>query len=123
MPIYEYRCESCHRPFSLFVRGFSFPVEPRCAACGSQEVTRQISRFAVVRSEESRLDAMEDASWVRDVDEDDPRSVGRWARRMGQEMGEDMGQDFGEMMEQMEAGEMPPELAGEDEGEASWDEE
>ena len=41
------------------------------------------------------------------LDENDPKSMARWARRMGQELGEDMGDDFNEMVEQMEAGEMP----------------
>jgi len=46
---------------------------------------------------------------LADVDESDPRSMARWARRMRDEMGEEMGPDFDEAIEQMEAGELPDE--------------
>jgi hypothetical protein len=41
------------------------------------------------------------------VDENDPRSVARWARRMSSEMGEDAGPEFNEMVDRLEAGESP----------------
>jgi hypothetical protein len=66
----------------------------------------------VLRSEESRLESLADPAAFGDVDESDPRSVARWARRMGGELGEDLGGDFDEMVERMEAGEMPEEAQG-----------
>lgn len=71
-----------------------------------------MSRFAVLKSEESRLEEMSDPSNFGDIDEEDPKSIARWAKRMGEEMGEDLGDDFDEMVEQLEAGEMPDEAAG-----------
>ena len=117
MPIYEYRCGACRRRSSLFYQTFSAAesAEPRCEHCGSADVTRLISRVAVMKSEESRLDDLADPSALGDVDEDDPRSVARWARRMGEQMGEDLGDDFDEMVDQMEAGEMPDDDGGEGE--------
>lgn len=105
MPIYEYRCAACSRRTSMLVRSFAAEAIS-CPTCGSKELRKLVSRFAVVRSEESRLDAMADPANFAGVDEQDPRSVARWARRMGKEMGEDAGPEFDQMVEQMESGEM-----------------
>jgi len=112
MPIYEYRCQSCRRKVTLFVRGFDTP-SATCTFCGGSDLVRLISTFAVVKSEESRLAELGDPDNLGDLDESDPRSMARWARKMSQEMGEDMGPEFDEMVERMEAGEIPDELAGE----------
>ena len=55
---------------------------------------------------------MSDPSAFGDIDENDPRSMARWARKMGDSMGEDMGDDFNEMIDRMEAGEMPDDEGG-----------
>lgn len=116
MPIYEYRCRRCRRVSSVLVRSFSAPVEPVCGHCGGTELDRMLSRFAWHRSEEDRLEQMADPDRFGGFDENDPRSIARWARRMGDEMGEDLGPEFDEAVEQMEAGEIPDELAGEGPG-------
>ena len=109
MPIYDYRCSSCRRRASLYYQTFSSAAaaEPVCPHCGSKELQRLVSRVAVLKSEESRLDDLSDPSSFGDLDENDPRSMARWARRMGEELGEDLGDEFNEMVDQMEAGEMP----------------
>ena len=45
MPIYEYRCEDCEKPFEKLVRAFREEVS--CPACGSGEVERLLSTFAL----------------------------------------------------------------------------
>jgi hypothetical protein len=59
-----------------------------------------MSRFTRVRSEDDRLDALADPSALGGLDENDPKSVAQWAKKMGKEMGEDLGEDFDEVMEQ-----------------------
>jgi hypothetical protein len=59
-----------------------------------------MSRFARIRSEDDRLDSLADPSSFGDLDENDPKSVARWAKKMGKELGEDMGEDFDQMMEE-----------------------
>jgi hypothetical protein len=59
-----------------------------------------MSRFARLRSEDDRLDALADPSSFGDLDESDPKSVARWAKKMGKEMGEDLGEDFDQVMEE-----------------------
>lgn len=100
MPIYEYTCDSCGKRVSLLIRNIHHPAAPVCPRCGGQELTRLLSRFAVVKSEESRLERMADPGNFGDLDENDPKSVARWAKRMGKEMGEDVGEDFDQMMEE-----------------------
>jgi len=121
MPIYEYKCANCGRISSVLTRTYGAPDQLVCSKCGKPDLRRLVSRFAVVRSEESRLEAMADPSAFADVDENDPRSVARWAKRMGREMGEDLGEEFDEMVERMEAGEMPDDLGPDEEAQDQLD--
>jgi len=112
MPIYEYRCSQCQRRVSIWWRTFSEAEtgKPRCPHCGTEELTRLVSRVRMVRSEESRLDDLSDPSQFGDVDENDPRSVGRWMRRMGSEMGEELGPEFDEVVDRLESGQSPEDI-------------
>ena len=114
MPIYDYRCGACRRRSSHLYQTYAAAesAQPRCEHCGSDDLTRMVSRVAVMKSEESRLEDLADPSALGGVDEDDPRSVARWARKMGEQMGDDVGDDFKEMVDQMEAGEMPDDGEG-----------
>ena len=70
----------------------------------------------------ARLQAfLEGISLVTDLDENDPRSMARWARKMGDSLGEDMGDDFNEMIDRMEAGEMPDDDGGDFGGGGEFD--
>jgi putative FmdB family regulatory protein len=100
MPIYEYQCDGCKRRVSLLVMRVSDPTPPRCPRCGSAQLTRLMSRFATIRSEEDRLDSLADPSTMGDLDEDDPKSVARFMKKMGGELGEDMGEDWDEAVEE-----------------------
>ncbi len=117
MPIYEYRCRDCRRRSQILTLRVSEKVDEVCQHCGSRKLDRLMSRFAMPRSEESRLDSLADPSSFGDVDENDPRSVARWMRRMGREMGEEMGgEDFDEMVDSIESGEGDPGEGGDDVG-------
>jgi putative FmdB family regulatory protein len=48
MPIYEYTCDSCNAPLSVFVRSMNSELNPKCEKCGSTSLTRAISGFAVL---------------------------------------------------------------------------
>jgi putative FmdB family regulatory protein len=99
MPIYEYRCEECGSPSTFLVlkqEGFA----PVCKKCGNQRLTRLISRVAFLRSDEARMERLADPSRLGDINEQDPRSMARWMKRMSKELGEDMGGDFDPMVEQ-----------------------
>jgi len=65
---------------------------------------------AVVRSEESHLEDLADPSSLAGLDENDPKSIARWMRKMSKEMGEDLGPEFDEVVGRLEAGESPEEI-------------
>lgn len=46
MPIYEFDCHECGKPFESLVMGFSTD-NVRCPECNSQDVKKKISSFAV----------------------------------------------------------------------------
>ncbi len=109
MPIYEYRCGGCRRRVSLFVRGFVDPPCKACPECGSVELSRLVSRVAVLKSNESQLEDLSDPSAWDGIDENDPKGMADMMRRMGDSMGEDMGPEFGEMVDRMESGDISDE--------------
>ncbi len=121
MPIYEYICQQCQGRFQKLVSGFATPAGLQCPRCASADVRKAISRFAIAQSEESRLDALADPSTFSGLDENDPASVGRWAKKMGRQMGDELGEDWeslvDEMMEEEQGGDPSP-AAGNDLG---WD--
>ena len=100
MPIYEYHCQDCRRRVSIFVRSISNPGKPTCPRCNGPHLERLMSRFARIRSEDDRLDSLADPSSLGDLDENDPASVARWAKKMWKELGDDLGEDFDQMMEE-----------------------
>ncbi len=113
MPIYEYRCQACGKRTSVFLRSMSAQTDPRCEHCGSGQLSRLISRVAVGRSSTGSLDGFDERMFAG-VDENDPRSMARFARRMRDEMGEDLGPDFDQAVEQMEEGNLPDDDDGDD---------
>ena len=102
MPIYEYRCAGCGAKATVLTLRVSEEVSPTCPRCGGTELSRLMSRFAMPRSDDDRLDALTDDA--AGLDDDNPRAVARWMRSMGKELGEDSGEDFDEMVDDLERG-------------------
>lgn len=121
MPYYNYRCRDCGRKATLFFKSYAAydEAEPTCPRCNSADLVEIIGRIAVAKSEDARLDSLADPSALGDLDENDPKSLGRWMRTMSREMGEDLGPEFDEVIGRLESGEDPesieksmPELDG-----------
>ena len=104
MPIYEFECLDCHRKTTVLVMSRARVTEVRCKRCGSANLEKLYSRFATPKSEESRLESMADPSALGGLDENDPRSVAQWMKKMGREMGEDLGEDFDQAIDEEMAG-------------------
>ena len=100
MPIYEYRCRDCGRKSVFITLSVNSPFDLKCKTCGGGNLVKLISRIAVSRSEESRLENLADPSKLAGLDENDPKSVARWMKRMGKEMGEEAGEDFDQSIEE-----------------------
>ena len=102
MPIYEYGCPGCRRKHSIFFRSqAAVEADPACPDCGKRGMVKLVSRVAAPRSDDARMEAMADAAGFSGVDENDPRSVARWAREMGGAFGDDLGEDFDEAVDEM----------------------
>jgi len=106
MPIYEYTCHDCNRRVSLLWRSFAEADtrQPVCPRCGGARLTRLISRVAVMRS---GSDVADPAELGAGLDEDDPRSLARFMRKMAAEAGEDLDPELDEMIGRLESGEDP----------------
>ncbi|MCP4427174.1 MAG: zinc ribbon domain-containing protein [Chloroflexi bacterium] len=108
MPKYDFQCQNCDRLARLFMSFAEYDTAvPTCPHCQSQNLKRRISRVALGKSEDARMDAMMDDSALTGLDEDDPRSIGRFMRKMSAEMGEDIGEEFNEVVDRLESGESP----------------
>ncbi|HQX74734.1 MAG TPA: zinc ribbon domain-containing protein [Thermoflexales bacterium] len=113
MPIYEYRCPSCKRKVSIFWRTFGAvnDAAAECPHCGGRNLARLVSRVRVIRgggSASAGDGAANDDALVREMsglDENDPRAMGRFMRKMAAESGEDMPAEFDEMVGRLEKGE------------------
>ena len=104
MPIYEYLCRGCRKKVTVLTLRVSEAVDAVCEHCGGRNLTRLMSRFAMVKSDDARLDDLTDDSSLSGLDENDPKSMARWMRKMGKELGEDAGEDFDQMVDELEAG-------------------
>jgi putative FmdB family regulatory protein len=108
MPYYDYRCQSCKRATRLFISYADYDeAQPHCPHCDSTDLKRLVSRVTVAKSEDSRLESMMDDPSLAGLDEEDPRALGRFMRKMSSEMGEDMGEEFNEVVDRLEKGESP----------------
>lgn len=105
MPIYEYRCQDCRRVSSFLILHLKEPFTPVCRQCGSRSLERILSRVHVRLSEDTRLERLADPSQWSGLDENDPKSVARMLKKVGQEMGEDFPGEVDQMVEEaMESG-------------------
>lgn len=115
MPVYEYRCDDCGRKVTLRYKTYADydNATHKCTHCGSENLTRLISRVAIGRpSLVSRLmadDGGDDAALESAFDglDDDPRVLGRMLREMRDETGEDIGPEFDEVVTRLERGDDP----------------
>jgi putative FmdB family regulatory protein len=115
MPVYEYRCMECRRRFSMFWRSFAAAETGQavCPHCHATHAQRLVSRVRLLRSEDSRMEELADPDRWGSVDENDPKSMGRFMRKMMNEMGDeagDLGPGFGEVIDRLEAGQDPEQI-------------
>lgn len=117
MPLYEYRCTSCNKRVTLLTLRASEAVDEVCDRCGARALERLMSRFAMGRSDEARMESLADPSNLSGLDESDPGSVARWMKRMSREMGDEAGggSEIDQMVDEMAAG-GPGDDGGDDAG-------
>jgi putative FmdB family regulatory protein len=110
MPTYDYHCVECKTRFEIFLTYVEYGQEEViCPACGSGNIRRRIGKIRIAKTEESRLEAMVDPAKLAGM-EDDPKSLGRLMRQMGDELGEDIGPEFDEVVSRLEKGQDPEQI-------------
>ena len=109
MPIYEYRCLDCQKRSVLLILTPG-QTSVACKHCKSDNLERMMSRFAAPKSEEARMEALADPSNFGGLDENDPKSMARFMKKIGREMGEDVGADMDEALEGMGGDDMAPSI-------------
>jgi putative FmdB family regulatory protein len=108
MPLYDYRCLNCKQKVSVRLSYAEYDTaKPKCPECGSDKLQRAIGRVRIAKSEDARMESLADPSNFGDLDENDPKSMAKFMRKMGSEMGEEMPPEFGEVADRLEAGESP----------------
>jgi len=112
VPIYEYRCLDCKNRSSILLLSRSPSNPPLCTHCGSARLERLLSRFAAPKSEESRIESLASDETLANLDDNDPASMERLMKRMGDEMGEDVGDEMSQAFDS--SGENGSDLDGSD---------
>ena len=104
MPVYEYRCQDCHRKFSALVGMVAEPDDEKCPHCGSANTSKLVSRFARYRNEDDRIDEIADRLEVMG-EPDSPSEMRSMMREMGKAMDEDSSEEMEELFESDMTGE------------------
>ena len=102
MPTYDYRCSDCQAVSTLLTYSYSEP--PACGKCSGVKLDRLISRFAFHQSWGGSLNWTPSGETLRDVDEDDPKSINRFMGEIKKEMGGQVTPDFEEMRREVSDG-------------------
>ncbi len=106
MPIYEFRCQKCRRKFSILVKGWAGAPAATCPNCGSSEVSRVFSSFALRKSDKDVYDdILSDSQLVHGLESTAPRALAEWNKRMSR--GEQVAPEYEEMIDSLEKGKMP----------------
>lgn len=94
MPIYEYRCQNCHRKTEVILQAGVYQADVSCPHCGSQAMQRVMSTFAYHQSEKDRLAQIDTSKPQHENYYRDDRNIGLWAKKRMQELGHDPGAEF-----------------------------
>ena len=106
MPIYEYRCQDCQKISSIFVRSISSPPAPICQSCGSADMARRMSSFAMGKTTGQVHDSSPMDGNARDY-YSDPRNIGRHVEESFARHGVDMPASVRESIDSARSGEAP----------------
>ena len=87
MPIYEYACMDCRKRVNVFFRTFDEVSHTTaiCPLCQGTDLRRLVSKVAVLKSEESRMDSLADPAMMAGLESEDPRALASFMRQMSNE--------------------------------------
>jgi len=97
MPLYEYICNLCRKPFTVLVGVTAASDNSACPHCGSLHATRRITRFARIRSEDHAIDSL-----MSGDKDDEAGSMRKWAGDLSEAAGGDLGDEFDDYLDAAE---------------------
>ncbi|GAB4274828.1 MAG: zinc ribbon domain-containing protein [Candidatus Rifleibacteriota bacterium] len=100
MPLYEFVCSECRKKFNVLCKIDERDTTKECPKCGKFKTRRLVSRFKTVRSEEQIMESLADPTNLSGIDENDPKSMAAWAKKMAREMGENMDDEIDALAEE-----------------------
>ena len=107
MPTYEYICEKCGAPFSLFLTYAEYDsAEVRCPECGADRVRRKIRPVRVAVNEKVRLQRLGEEA----AGNNSTQMLGRVMRTVQEQSGKQLPPDTNEALTRLERGEPPAEI-------------
>jgi putative FmdB family regulatory protein len=108
MPIYEYRCQSCGKVSSFFVRSIGGEVNAVCGYCQSAYMERRMSSFTMGKTTSSVHEAFPSGSEHHSPEYyQDPRNIGRGVEAAFVKHGMDMPQSVRDNIDAARQGETP----------------
>ena len=137
MPIYEYYCPDNNRIYSFYAKTLAQGrTIPKCPDNGAFQMKKIVSAFAVTGrtrktendgksadgpaagadpAEDARMEAAMSAmeGEFANIDENDPRAMGRMMRRMSEVTGEKLDGEMEEVVRKLEEGADPDQLESE----------
>ena len=104
MPTYDYICEECGKPFSLFLSYAEYgSTAVSCPNCGTGHIRRVISPVRVAVNEKNRLQKLsEDAAG-----NNSSQMLGKVMRTIQEQSGRELPPDTNEALTRLEKGESP----------------
>ena len=88
MPIYQFICKHCDKSFETILSYKKYGATAVfCPFCQSQNIQRKIKNIRV-NSAENSADSFPDNPSVFSTLENDPQSMGKMMRKMGEQTGE-----------------------------------
>ena len=104
MPIYEYVCENCGKPFSLFLSYADYDTAAVCCpGCGAENVRRKIRPIRVTVNEKTRLQQLGEEA----AGNNSSQMLGKVMRTIQEQSGRELPPDTNEALTRLERGESP----------------
>jgi len=101
VPIYEYQCGECGKPFQRLIMKPGEEETLTCPTCGGRTLSRLISRVVYHTPEQARLDSFDPKAKQGDSFYKDSRNIGLHAEKRARELGVDLGSGFKEKLEKL----------------------
>ena len=124
MPVYEFYCRDCHTNFNFLSRRVNTEKTPGCPRCPRPRLERRVSLFAISKGrteeppegmpdfDEAKMERamMSLAGEMEGMNEEDPRQMARFMRRLSEMTGMNLGSGMEEAMRRLESGEDPEQI-------------